>query len=143
MATTTTRARRPTRKGCPNHPIEFKHALAAAACDPGVSVAKLALEHGINTNMLFKWRRQYRRGEFGLSSSADAPLAAALVRAEVPRRIEGGVRLLPVQTPAPQTESMVSPPCIEVVFARASVRITGLPEATTLRTVLDALARRS
>jgi transposase-like protein len=35
--------------------------LAAAACDPAVSLARLALEHGINANLLFKWRRQYRQ----------------------------------------------------------------------------------
>jgi hypothetical protein len=29
----------------------------AAACEPNVSVAKLALTHGIHANMLFPWRR--------------------------------------------------------------------------------------
>ncbi len=38
IVATTTGARRATRKGCPNHPIEFKRAVAAAACDPQVSV---------------------------------------------------------------------------------------------------------
>ncbi|WP_407667947.1 transposase [Paraburkholderia acidipaludis] len=31
--------------------------MAAAACKPGVSVARLAHENGINANMLFTWRR--------------------------------------------------------------------------------------
>ncbi|MFM5523920.1 transposase [Aeromonas jandaei] len=26
-------------------------------CQPGVSVSKLAQEHGVNANLLFKWRR--------------------------------------------------------------------------------------
>ncbi|MGQ0528472.1 MAG: transposase [Panacagrimonas sp.] len=30
--------------------------LAKASCEPGISVAKLAQSHGLNTNMLFKWR---------------------------------------------------------------------------------------
>lgn len=30
--------------------------MAAAACDPEASVAKLAGEQGVNTNLLFKWR---------------------------------------------------------------------------------------
>ncbi|WP_200821829.1 transposase [Caballeronia humi] len=34
--------------------------MAAGACEPGVSVSKLARGHGINANMLFKWRRRYR-----------------------------------------------------------------------------------
>ena len=37
-----------------------KHRLAMAACDPVWSVSKLAQDHGINTNMLFKWRRDLR-----------------------------------------------------------------------------------
>ncbi|WP_370570065.1 transposase [Serratia sp. OS31] len=29
----------------------------AASCEPGVSISKLALENGINANLLFKWRQ--------------------------------------------------------------------------------------
>ncbi|MCT6191270.1 transposase [Escherichia coli] len=43
------------RKGCPNYPPEFKQQLVAASCDPGISISKLALENGINANLLFKW----------------------------------------------------------------------------------------
>ncbi len=139
---TTTGARGPTRKGCPNHPIEFKRGLAAAACDPEVSVAKLALEHGVNANLLFKWRRQYRRGAFGAPDPTHMPMRAIVPLADVPPGAEGSVTLLPVQVPETD-EVPVTPPCLEVVFACATVRITGSPEATTLRTVLDALARRS
>ena len=67
----TSGVRRPTRKGCPNRAVEFKRGLAAAACEPGISVAKLALEHGVNTNLLFKWRREYRAGKFGAPDPAD------------------------------------------------------------------------
>lgn len=45
------------RKGRPNYPIEFKRQLAQACCDPAASVSRLALEHGINANMLFKCKR--------------------------------------------------------------------------------------
>ncbi|WP_229522062.1 transposase [Massilia antarctica] len=50
------------RKGRPNYPAEFKRQLAVAACEPGISVSKLAQEHGVNANMLFKWRRDLRAG---------------------------------------------------------------------------------
>ncbi len=49
-----------SRKGRPNYDREFRRRLAAAACEPGASVAKLARENGINANMLFTWRRRYR-----------------------------------------------------------------------------------
>src|SRR5471030_2870115 len=48
-----------TRTGRPNYARELRERLAAAACEPGVSVAKLARENGINANMLFTWRRKY------------------------------------------------------------------------------------
>lgn len=56
--------RLPSRKGRPNHPIDFKRRLAQQACEANVSVSKLAQEHGINVNLLFRWRRQYRAGLF-------------------------------------------------------------------------------
>ncbi|HDR8951490.1 transposase [Burkholderia vietnamiensis] len=47
--------KRASRKGYPNHPIDFKRRSAELACEPGVSVSKLALEHGLNANQLFRW----------------------------------------------------------------------------------------
>lgn len=141
VATMTTR--RSTRMGRPNHPIEFKRGLAAAACDPEVSVARLALEHGVNTNLLFRWRRQYRMGMFGVPDPTHLPLPVVTGPADVPPGVEGRVTLLPVQMPDAEVDAAVAPACIEVEFACATVRITGSPEATTLRMVIDALARRS
>ena len=62
------------RKGRPNYSPEFKHRLAMAACDPGVLVSKLARDHGINTNMLFKWRRDLRAGLLTDSTTEDTKL---------------------------------------------------------------------
>ncbi|ECI3559840.1 transposase [Salmonella enterica subsp. enterica] len=42
------------RKGCLNYSPEFKQRLVAASCEPGISISKLALENGINANLLFK-----------------------------------------------------------------------------------------
>ncbi len=134
--------RRPTRKGCPNRAVEFKRGLAAAACLPAVSVAKLALEHGVNTNLLFKWRREYRAGKFGAPNPAHllTPNAPAIpVATDTP---ESAVTLLPVH--APTVEATVTRPTyIEVAFTCATVRICGTPEMAPLRMVLDCLARRS
>ena len=46
-----------SRKGRANYSREFKQRLVDAANQPGVSVSKLAQEHGVNANLLFKWRR--------------------------------------------------------------------------------------
>jgi len=103
----------------------------------------LAREHSVNANQLFTWRRDYRAGKFGV------PDPAHLVRpgaAEFPVATAGSetaVTLLPVHTPTPEHAASAAQPCIEVMFARATVRICGVPEATALRMVLDCLARRS
>jgi len=39
------------------HPLEFKRALVALSLQPGVSVARIAREHGVNANQVFSWRR--------------------------------------------------------------------------------------
>lgn len=40
---------------------EEKRRLVAATLEPGASVAAVARQHGLNTNMLFNWRREARR----------------------------------------------------------------------------------
>ncbi|MEX3605718.1 MAG: transposase [Burkholderia sp.] len=49
-----------SRKGRLNHSPEFRRRIAIAGCEPGVSVAKLAREHGLNANLAFTWRHRYR-----------------------------------------------------------------------------------
>lgn len=50
------------RRRSANYPLEFKRQLAQRACDPAVSVSQLAPQHGLNTHMLFPWRRQFKAG---------------------------------------------------------------------------------
>ncbi|HCT6157523.1 TPA: IS66 family transposase [Escherichia coli] len=50
------------RKKSPNYPVEFKIKMVELSHRPEISVAQLAREHGINDNLLFKWR-QYRNGQ--------------------------------------------------------------------------------
>ncbi|QAU72986.1 hypothetical protein ETE51_10965 [Escherichia coli] len=76
------------RKGCPNYPPEFKQLLVAASCEPGISISKLALENGINANLLFKWRQQWREGKLLLPSSESPQLLREIMRATVFNYIE-------------------------------------------------------
>ncbi|EJT6919428.1 transposase [Escherichia coli] len=77
------------RKGCPNYPPEFKQQLVAASCEPGISISKLALENGINANLLFKWRQQWREGKLLLPSSESPQLLPVTLdaAAEQPERV--------------------------------------------------------
>jgi transposase len=42
------------------HSAEFKQRVLAECDRPGASVAAVALSHGVNANLVHKWRRQQR-----------------------------------------------------------------------------------
>lgn len=104
---------------------EFKHRLAVAACEPGVSVSKLAQDHGINTNMLFKWRRDLRAGLLTGPATSET-------------------RLVPV---VPKPSSPAAKPAsgagrtstIEITIVDATVRVCAGADSALLRLVLQVL----
>jgi transposase len=111
----------PARKRSANYPLAFKRQLAQRACDEGVSVAQLALAHGLNTNMVFKWRRELRAG-----------------------RLDGATALLPVSvTPngLPDQCKSAADDMIEIRIGAAVVRIDGAPDPGTLGVILQSLLR--
>ena len=99
------------RKGCPNYPPEFKQLLVAASCEPGISISKLALENGINANLLFKWRQQWREGKLLLPSSESPQLLPVTLDAVQP------------ELPAKDPEAL-SISC-EITFRRGTLRLNG------------------
>src|SRR4029450_6100096 len=66
----------------------FKRHLVQLSLAPGASVARIALDHRLNANILFKWRRQHLRE---LARSAPKPAAGLLpVTAMHPERAAVG-----------------------------------------------------
>jgi transposase len=108
------------------HSPELKRELVARSLAPGASVAAIALEAGINANLLFTWRRAHLEALKGV-----APVAQAV--------------LLPVEvqsTPAPAVASagrVTTGGAIEVELNGARVRVRGVPDEAALRCVLQAL----
>lgn len=64
-----------TKKSAPRrrHAAELKSRVLAACDEPGASVAAVALAHGLNANLVHKWRR-------GLAPAARAPAASSASR---------------------------------------------------------------
>ena len=52
------------------YPAEFKAQLLGECEQPGASVAKVALAHGLNANMLHTWRRDARGAPAGCRPGA-------------------------------------------------------------------------
>lgn len=107
---------------------QAKDELVRRCMEPGVSVAALALAHGVNANLLRKW------------------ITLAIQRRSVGERPV----LLPVTTQPMQpiaSASMSSPApsdgAIELVLPGGTIRVRGTIDVATLGTVIDCLSRRS
>jgi len=103
---------------------EAKQELVRRCQQPGVLVARMALAHGLNANLLRKWITTATRR--GASSSKTAPA------------------LLPVTTVAESVSAVrTSDGYLEVVLPSGSVRVHGRVSADALRVAIDCLSRRS
>ena len=117
------------RKGCPNYPPEFKQQLVAASCEPGVSISKLALENGINANLLFKWRQQWREGKLLLPSTESPQLLPVTLDATT----------VPPEQYAEDPEPL-SISC-EVTFRHGALRLNGAVSENLLTLLIQELKR--
>jgi transposase len=110
------------RRRSTNYPLEFKRRLAQQACDESVSVAQLAMQHGLNTNMVFRWRRQLRAGLLGTATQLLPVTLTAEPKASARTGIDGAGS-------------------IEIQLGQATVWIRGVPDPATLALVLQGLRR--
>lgn len=121
-----------SRKGRANYSREFKQRLVEAANQPGVSVSKLAQEHGVNANLLFKWRRD---------AKAEAPALYPIELVLPPSSTE--LLLPPALLPETLTSETASEPTpsgtIEIRLGRAMVVIDGTVDTNALRMILESL----
>ena len=115
--------------------IEEKLRIVRLTLEPGASVASVALANGVNANQVFRWKRQYERGDLQ------------------PRRSKSVTSLVPVTVVAePQgpeipeaSQSAAAQPSagtITIEFpGRALLSIEGAADAAVIRAVLESLAR--
>ncbi len=111
------------------HSAAFKRKILELIEKPGASVAGVALEHGVNANLVFKWRR--------------AKLARKLPAGPARQTV-----LLPVSVD-PQESFLIVPPgvrpavikegVIEIHLAGARLVLRGSVNPTNLRSVVLAL----
>lgn len=121
-----------SRTGRPNYPRELRDRLAAAACEPGVSVAKLARENGINANMLFTWRRRYLAEQ----QARSAGLIPVVLLSDSPTEVMASA---PAQAQVQSAKPVPPVGAIEIRIGRVVVKVDGLVDADTLRIVLGSL----
>ncbi len=104
-----------------------KRAIVERCLQPGVSVAGIALAHGINANLVRKWIVKHRRAAPAAKRSSVAPTA-----------------LLPVaiqaDSPKPTVRTPAARGMIVIELHGARVELVGGVDAEALRTVLRVLS---
>lgn len=117
------------------HSPELKRKLIERSLQPGASVSGIALEGGINANLLFKWRREHLRAVRGAVPAAPAATPVLLpVTIDLP---------MPEATttpkPPPPPASRASTGSIEIDIGGARIRLRGAVDEGSVRVVLQAL----
>jgi transposase len=102
-----------------------KRAIVEQCLQPGVSVAGIALAHGINANLVRKWIVKHRRAAAKCSSVAPPALLPVTVQAQLRRST--------ARTTAPRG-------LIVVELYGARVELVGGVDGEALRTVLRVLS---
>ena len=115
------------------HSAEFKRELVARSLEPGVSVAAIAMEGGINANLLFGWRRKHLNAMVQDGEALRRPTAVLL-----PVSIETALAERPC-TPSTTSSVRTAGGTIEIEIGSACVRLRGGVDEASLRTVLAAL----
>ena len=118
----------------------FKRHLVELTLVPGASVARIALDHRLNANILFRWRRHYLRE---LATSSAKPGATLL-----PVRLSDSHQALEVISESAtgvsvrgrRKHEVSAGGVIEIELASGQVRVTGNVELEVLRLVLEALS---
>ena len=55
---------------------------------PGTSIARVAREHGVNSNQVFQWRYEYRKGILGSGPKSRAKLLPVVVEETASSSVE-------------------------------------------------------
>ena len=98
---------------------------------PGASVSIVARAHNVNTNQVFKWRRQYQQGRL----EADRPDTALL-----PVRISDATAAA-VKSAIRNKSRRKKPGIIDIDLGHARVRIEGAADPECVRAALQGLVR--
>src|SRR5258708_27036107 len=100
MSEQDTRAKRRRR----DHSAALKRELIERSLQPGASVSGIALDSGINANLLFKWRREHLRGNGRALISRTAPplLVPVKIESSMP---EVAAAPTPPPSPAPRANA--------------------------------------
>ena len=129
---------RVNRTGRRTYTLEYKRGVVRQCREPGVSVAGVALAHGINANLVRRWIVNQGRtlaGPFAQSTAVLLPVSVKPVAPASERRGDDGV-----STATKRRCAGTAP--IEIELYGARIHLRGGVDAQALQAVLDVLSRR-
>jgi transposase len=119
-----------------HHDRSFKAELVQQSLRPGASVASIALQSGINANLLFKWRREQLRA----TRSTPTPAVLLPVRVVQASEVTSPSMSTPIGIAPTEPTSRTTRSCvIELEIAGAQLRLRGAVDEVMLSSVLRAL----
>ena len=89
------------------HPKALKHQVLAECQQPGVSVASVALRHGINQNLVYKWRHQVARKAQDTFLCLPTPATLAAQQAPTVSVVNGEAATVRMDVPSPSGQITV------------------------------------
>jgi transposase len=101
--------------------VAEKRRIVALTLVAGASVALVARAHGVNANQVFKWRRDFERGELSEPACPSSLLPVVLSGAERPQASSASIH---IELPG-----------------RALISIEGGADPILLRSILESLRR--
>lgn len=117
------------------HNAGFKSELIERSLQRGASVSAIALENGINANLLFKWRRMHLRATAQLDDRRDACAVLLPVKLSA-----GDAQTAPAPKSAMLSTRAVAVGVIEIDIGAARVRLRGSVDEANVRCVLHVLS---
>jgi transposase len=104
------------------HSAEFKAQVIAACISPGVSIAAVAMAHGVNSNLARRWVLEAeRRGGGALATAASSAVPTAFVAVQLPPA-ETEPATIRIELRRGTTKINVSWPCAAAVDCAAWMR---------------------
>jgi transposase len=105
-------------------PVALKRQIVAETLAPGASASMVARRHDVNTNQLFRWRRDWRDGLLG-PADADHGLVPVEIAGREPCASAGTTGVIEIE-----------------LALGVRIRVSGRVDATALGQVLEILSRR-
>ena len=118
---------RPKREARRRRSFEEKRRIVEETLEAGASVARVARRHAVNANQVFYWRKKYREGRLGKSSSSKLlPVTLSDISRSKSDQAGGGSSSFAVGS-------------MEIKLAKGTLRVAGNVDVVILRTAIECL----